>query len=141
LDEVRRTSGYTDLEERSYPHRVTSRLIRLERERDNCLLEIAQLKAKIKNLEKRAESPEGKANLKNAQDDLAVLVSKFEGLEEMRREAAAQKRDFDLARIQYKQRTSIRDERKRMLDDIKAQIEKLKIMHDDPDTPDVEVQD
>lgn len=135
LEEVRNRWGFYDLEERSYPHPVTQRLIRLERQRDDCLLEIAQLRAKINNLEEQADSPEGKANLKKARGDLIVLISKLEELQKMRDEAAAKKRDLDLARVQYKQRASIRDERKRMLDSIKSQIEKLKILHDDPETP------
>ena len=36
------------------------------------------------------------------------------------------------------QRVAIRDERKDMLDSVKSQIEKLKIMHDDPETPKVQ---
>jgi len=42
-----------------------------------------------------------------------------------------------LARIQYKQRASTRDERKHRLDSIKSQIEKLRIIHNDPETPKV----
>jgi hypothetical protein len=54
----------------------------------------------------------------------------------MREEAAAKKKDLDMARVQYKQRTTIRDERRRVLDSLKAEIEKLKILYDDPETPD-----
>ena len=59
-------------------------------------------------------------------------------LEKLRQEIEAKKRDLDLARVQYEQRVTIRDERKEMLDEVKAQIEKLKIMHDDPETPKVQ---
>jgi len=140
MEEVRRASGYTDLEERSYPHPVTSRVIRLERQRDDCLLEIAQHRAKIENLEKQAGTDEGKANLEKARQDLRVSVSKFEELREMCDEAGAQKRDLDTARVQYKKRASTRDERKRMLDSVKAEIERLKILYDDPATPEKKVE-
>jgi len=78
------------------------------------------------------------ANLKNAQDEFAALQKKLEELETLREEVAARKSDFDLARVQYQQRLAIRDEREKMLDSVKAQIEKLKIMHDDPETPKVQ---
>jgi beta-lactamase regulating signal transducer with metallopeptidase domain len=141
MEDVRRSSGLTDLEERSYPHPVTSRVIRLERQRDDCILEIAQLKAKIDNLQEKAGTAEGKANLEKAHDDLVVLTRKLEQLQVMREEAAAKKRDLDLARVQYKQRLAIRDERKRMLDSLKSEIEKLKILHDDPETPETKTED
>jgi capsular exopolysaccharide synthesis family protein len=56
----------------------------------------------------------------------------------MRQAAEAKNRDLDLARTQYVQRVAIRDERKKMLDELKTQIEKLKILHDDPETPKVQ---
>ena len=145
LADVRTASGFTDLEEHSYPHPVTVRLNRLELERDNCVLEIKEVQANIENLKKRVEhqvseqvKDELQANLKDAQDELSVLQSKLEELEKMRQEAAAKKRDLDLARVQYEQRRRIRDERVRMLEAIKAHIEKLRIMHDDPETPKVQ---
>jgi succinoglycan biosynthesis transport protein ExoP len=78
------------------------------------------------------------ANLKNAQDRLIVLKDRLEELERLRLEAEAKKEDLDLARVQYEQRVAIREERKYTLDEIKAQIEKYRIMHDDPETPKVQ---
>ena len=77
------------------------------------------------------------SNLKNAQDTLIVLQERLVELERMREEAAAKKRDLDLARVQYERRASIRDERKKTLDSIKEQIEKLRIVREDPETPKV----
>ncbi|MHC4658314.1 MAG: polysaccharide biosynthesis tyrosine autokinase, partial [Planctomycetota bacterium] len=77
------------------------------------------------------------AQVRNAEDQLVILTKRLDALGEMRKEAAAKKGDLDLARIQYEKITSIRDERREMLDSIKEQIEKLKIMHDDPETPKV----
>ena len=74
------------------------------------------------------------ANLKNAQSALVALQQKLTELEKLRQEMAAKKRELDLARIQYQQRASIRDERKQMLDSVKEQVEKLKIMLEDPET-------
>jgi capsular exopolysaccharide synthesis family protein len=78
------------------------------------------------------------SNLKDAQNQLAVLQERFVELEKLREEWAAKQRDLDLARIQYTQRLTIRDERKQMLDSIKEQIEKLRIMREDPETPKVQ---
>jgi len=127
LQDVRASSGFTDLEERGYRHPITERLMRLEQERDNCHLEIAQLNAKIKNLGKRKAAEE----LINAGDNLVALEGKLEALDRMVQEAKAQKKDLDRARVQYKQRAGIRDERQMMLDSLKAQIEKLRIMYDE----------
>ncbi len=77
------------------------------------------------------------ANLENARDGLIVLQKRFEQLESLRQEAEAQKKELDLARIQYEKGQKIRDERLTMLDSIKEQIEKFKIMYNDPETPKV----
>ncbi len=78
------------------------------------------------------------ANLKNAQDALVVLKSRLEELERLRQEAATMKRELDLARAQYDKQVAVRDERRSMLNEIKEQLEKLKIMHDNPETPKVQ---
>ncbi|MHC4737361.1 MAG: GumC domain-containing protein [Planctomycetota bacterium] len=140
LDDIRRNSGFTDLEQRTYPDPVTKRLIRLELEQDNCILEIAQQRANIKNLEKHAEKAESKSheNLNNVQDYLIVLESKLEKLQELQNQASKEKGLLDLARVQYEQQTRIRDERRDMLDELKSHIEKRIIMHDDPETSKVQ---
>lgn len=78
------------------------------------------------------------SNLQNAQDNLLGLQSRSVELEKMRQETAAQKRDLDLAKAQYEKRVSVRDERKKTIESIIQQIEKLKIVHDSPDTPKVQ---
>jgi len=78
-----------------------------------------------------------RALLENARDMLIVLQERFRELETLRQEADAKQRDLDLARVQFDQRVKIRDERVVMLDSIKEQIEKWKILHDDPKTPKV----
>jgi capsular exopolysaccharide synthesis family protein len=78
------------------------------------------------------------SNLQRAQDTLVGLQARLEELEKMRQETVARKRDFDLARIQYAQRLAIRDERKDMLNLIKEQIDKLRIVREDPETPKVQ---
>lgn len=81
------------------------------------------------------------ANLKNAQDSLITMEKRLEELERMREEASKRKEELDLARAQFRRRMAIRDERRAMLDSIKEQVEKLKIIHDDPETPKVQFVD
>lgn len=78
-----------------------------------------------------------RAQLENARDGLIVLQERFEQLEKLRQEAEAKKKQLDLAQIQYEKGMKIRDERLTMLDSIKEQIEKMKTLHDDPETPKV----
>jgi len=78
------------------------------------------------------------ANLKNAQDQLVVLLSRLEELNKRKETSTTRKKDIDEARVQYQQRVAIRDERKLMLDSIKEQIEKLRIVREDPETPKVQ---
>jgi len=78
------------------------------------------------------------SNLKNAQDTMVILQSRLEELEKLVQEAAAKKRDLDIARGQYEQRVSIRDERKDRLEETKSAIEALKVLYDAPETPKVQ---
>jgi hypothetical protein len=138
--------GLTDLEEHSYPHPITARLMRLEHERDNYILEIKAVETHIENLKRRQQ---GEANgqvkqelqeeIRNVQDELVVLQSKRLESDKMREEAATQKKELDLARAQYRKRAVVRDEREKRLDEIKLLIEKLKIMYDDPETSKVQL--
>jgi polysaccharide biosynthesis transport protein len=67
-----------------------------------------------------------------------VLQDKLVQLEEMRKTAIAKQNDFDVAKVQYKLRLAVRDERELRLNETKEAIEKLKVMHDDPETPKVQ---
>ena len=78
-----------------------------------------------------------RANLANAQDRLVILGQRGEELEKLRQGADAKERDLNAARVQYDQRLKIRDERTAMVDLIQEQIEKLKIILNDPETPKV----
>jgi len=77
------------------------------------------------------------ANLANARDRLTVFRQRYIELERLRQEAAAKKKDLDMARVQYAQREKIRDERILMLDEIKMSIEKMTMVYGDPKTPKV----
>lgn len=96
--------------------------------------------------------PEEEAMLVNEMVELFVaqdstkradIVAKLESLENQRDivqktlEAIEKKKEPDMDRVQSEQRLRIRDERTRMLDAIKEQIEKLKILLDDAEKPTV----
>jgi capsular exopolysaccharide synthesis family protein len=78
------------------------------------------------------------ANLRDAQDRIITMEQRLGQLEDLREETAKRKAEMDLARAQYEQRLKIRDERRVMLNSIKEQVEKLKILYDDPETPKVQ---
>jgi succinoglycan biosynthesis transport protein ExoP len=78
------------------------------------------------------------SNLKNAQDQLTVLLGQLEESKAKIEEIAKQKENLDLARIQYERTVTIRDERKKQLDDTKAAIEEYKGLLNDPETPKVQ---
>lgn len=136
LGEVQRRYQIYDLEES--PHPIVERLNRLQKEQDDCTLEISQLRARVENLKKDSQTEQEKKELKDAENRLVELQAKFDMLEKMRTEAEVRKRELDIARIQYKQRATIRDERLQRLNELKSQIEKLRLMYENPaafDTP------
>jgi len=107
--------------------------------------DVRRIREQINEIRKRRELRKAeigeqtrRANLENARDGLHVLQERFEQLEQLREEAEAKKEELDKARVQYEQRLKIRDERIAMLDSIKEQVEKLKMMHDSPETPKVQ---
>jgi capsular exopolysaccharide synthesis family protein len=98
---------------------------------------IAEIKKKRELRKREIADLTRRGNLQRARDTLIVLQERFEQLEQRRQEAEAKKKQLDIARVQYDKGLKIRDERLARLDAIKEQIEKLKIMHDDPKTPKV----
>ncbi|MHC4616621.1 MAG: polysaccharide biosynthesis tyrosine autokinase [Planctomycetota bacterium] len=95
---------------------------------------IEEIKREIENRKTEVAEQTRQANLRSAQDTMIILTDRLEELEKMRAEAAAKKRDLDLARTQYAIRQAVRDERREMLDTIKAQIESYNIIRKDPET-------
>ncbi|MBN1392467.1 MAG: hypothetical protein JW947_06660 [Sedimentisphaerales bacterium] len=133
LGEVRDRWNISGLEENSYVHPIIERFSRLQKERDDCALEISQVKARVGNLQKQAQTEQEKKYLKDTENLLVELQAKLDELEKMRTEAELKTRELNLARVQYKQRAAIRDERLQRLNEIKAQIEQLKLMYEDPE--------
>ncbi len=80
-----------------------------------------------------------RANLMNARDSLRVLEERLAELQRLRAQALEKQKDLDDARARYEQQLKIRDERIETLNQIKMQIEKLRIMVQDPETPKVQI--
>jgi len=75
-----------------------------------------------------------RSNLANAQDRLAALLQQFDELNKRKDEAIKQKQDVDRARVLYEQQKKTLNERQALLDSIKQQIEKQRMIADDPET-------
>lgn len=101
--------------------------------------QIQELQAK-RNLRKTEIAEQTRvANLRNAQDNLRVFEGRLVELDRLREAALLQQKALDDARAEYGRQMKIRDERTETLNQIKTQIEKLRIMVKDPDTPKVQL--
>jgi hypothetical protein len=133
LEEVRTRWGFGDLEDHNYPPPVVVRLNRLQSLRDDMLLEVSGLEATINDLKER------KVDFEALRTQLIPRRAKLRELDKMLEQAGAKKKDFDLARVQYRQRAAVRNRISERLDAIENLIEKYKIMHDDPDIAKVQM--
>lgn len=149
LDDVRRRYGFADLEQHDYPHPITARLMRLEAEEDDCLLDMNQLKTHREILLGQPQQilPSGKpdpnqaAEMKNVEFQIKLTQGKLEELRKMHEAAQIKEDELELARAQYEQRRHIRDERQAALDSVKTRVEEVKTLHDNPDVSRLEIVD
>ncbi len=79
-----------------------------------------------------------RANLLNARDSLRVLGERLTELQKMRTAALEEQKKLDDARSEYERIQRTRDERQEALNQIKMQIEKYRILLEDPETPKVQ---
>jgi succinoglycan biosynthesis transport protein ExoP len=100
---------------------------------------IDEIKERRLRRQKEIADQTRRASFENTHDNLIVLKQRLAELQNLQDEVSAQKKDLDTARVQYEQRMKIRDERIEMLAEIKKQIEKLRIMLNDPATPKVQL--
>jgi len=139
-DTVRRRYGYADLEQHSYPDPVISRLIDMQKQADSCALEKSDVQFILEDTNTQAQPSSAEkaeftpnAEIKELRAKLRMLQNRFAGLQAMREEAEKRHNELNLAKAQYAQRAAIRDERRRTLDSIKARVEELKILYDNPE--------
>jgi capsular exopolysaccharide synthesis family protein len=95
---------------------------------------------KAKREERRLEIAEQtrRANLLNARDSLRVLEERLAELQKLRTAALEEQKKLDDARSEYERIQKVRDERIETLNQIKMQIEKYRILLEDPETPKVQ---
>jgi succinoglycan biosynthesis transport protein ExoP len=95
---------------------------------------------KTRREERRLEIAEQtrRANLLNARDSLRVLEERLAELQKLRTAALEEQKKLDDARSEYERIQKVRDERVETLNQIKMQIEKYRILLDDPETPKVQ---
>jgi Mrp family chromosome partitioning ATPase len=96
------------------------------------------------NNQKQARSKEigeiiRQSNLRGGQDALDILKNKLAQLQAGRKEAEIQKRKIDLAKVQYEENITKRDEAQGRLAELKASIDKYDVILNDPETPKVKV--
>jgi succinoglycan biosynthesis transport protein ExoP len=103
--------------------------------------EIRRIQERISEIESRREARRQeiaeqvrRSNLANAQDQLVSLLQRGEELDKRRNQALKEKEDYDRARTLYEQLLQTRDERLAIIDDIKKQIEKQRMIAEDPST-------
>lgn len=120
LDDVRASTGFTDLEERDYPSPQEVRLNRLLERKDELLIRLARIG--------------------NADDSLKDSVNaELRQVEKMLADASEEKRALDTAKIRYQQRTRVRDHIVFELDQVKTLIQKYRILAEDHDVSKVQI--
>jgi len=80
-----------------------------------------------------------RANLLNARDSLRVLEERLAELQKLRAAALEEQKKLDEARSEYERIQKVRDERIETCNQIKTQIEKYRILLEDPETPKVQL--
>jgi capsular exopolysaccharide synthesis family protein len=103
--------------------------------------EIEEMMKQVKEARKVRKTAIGEqtrqANIKNMQDYVNAIQNQLDELEKMRKAASEEQRELDRYKALYDQRATIRDELQERRDQIKVQITKYRIMHEDPEAPKV----
>ena len=141
LDDIRRRYGFTDLEEHDYQHPLTTRLIRLQGEEDDCALAIEQLQTHRDALLSQPQQllssgksdPNQAGGIKDLELKIKLAQSRLAGLRKMREETEKKQEELEKGRIQYIKGKEIRDNRQTALDAVRAKIEELRVFSDNPD--------
>jgi vacuolar-type H+-ATPase subunit I/STV1 len=128
LEQVRGSlpQGYINLDLYSYSDPVFIRLNRLHELRDDLALEISGHEAIKNHMGKNEE------DVNEADYELMILYAKNEKLDKMLAEAIKSKENHDRAKYLYDNNKQRRDERQAILNSINQQIEKLRMVADDP---------
>ncbi|MGA2322290.1 MAG: hypothetical protein ABSG22_00390 [Sedimentisphaerales bacterium] len=149
LDDVRRRYGFTDLEQHDYPHPITTRLIRLQNQEDDCALNADQLQTHRDALLSQPQQllssgksdPNQTGGIKDLELKIKLAQSRLAGLRKMREETEKKQEELEKGRIQYIKGKEIRDNRQTALDAVRAKIEELRSFSDNPDVSGLQLVD
>ena len=149
LDDIRRRYGFADLEEHDYPHPFTVRLIRLQNEEDDCVLEAEQFQTHREVLISQPQQllssgksdPNQVAELKGVELQIRLTQNRLARVREMREETQKKQDELELARAQYARSKEIRNKVRMFLDSVQAKIEDLKVFYDNPDVSGLQLVD
>ncbi len=96
----------------------------------------AQTALEERRLERRKEIADQvrRASYMDARQLLAEMKERLARLVELREEAEARKKELDMARVKYDRQRTVLDDNLELLRTIKEQVEKRKLMLDDPKT-------
>jgi len=97
------------------------------------------LKQKLSKRKEDIAEQTRQANLMNAQNMLVTYQARLEALQGLCEEAAKNKQDLDLARVESGRLLVMRNERQLVLNTVLEQIEKWRIKLNDPETPKVQL--
>jgi capsular exopolysaccharide synthesis family protein len=100
--------------------------------------QIGETRAKREQRRQEIAEQTRRANLLNARDGLRVLEERLAELQKLRTAALEEQKKLDDARSEYERVLKVRDERIETLNQIKMQIEKYRILLEDPETPKVQ---
>ncbi len=149
LDDVCQKYGFTDLEEHCYLHPITARLIRLQGEEDDCILDMDQLQTRRDTLLGQPQQllssgkpdPNQAAEIKDIELKNKLAQNRLARIREMREETQKKQEELEQARTQYALRQFIRDDRRTALGSVRAKIEELRVLSDNADVAGLQLVD
>ena len=93
---------------------------------------LKQARADLANRQNEIAEIRRKANLRNAEDEMTALTEQLASLQRQLAEAKREHKDLDNLRATYEKSLIVRDEKKLLLEEMNAHIEKLYTVMEDP---------
>jgi capsular exopolysaccharide synthesis family protein len=94
---------------------------------------LKQANTELGNRQKEIADIRRRANLRNAEDQMTALTEQLSGMQKQLMQAKREYKEVDNLRATYEQYAAIRDEKKTLLEEMDAYIEKLYSLMEDPD--------
>jgi hypothetical protein len=120
MDDIRKSSGFGELEIREYRHPVEERVIRLTNIVDDLHLDIA-------NIEGRAKQKASKEYDSETKSQLAALASQLQTAQQLLQQAKMDSARLKDARVEYQKHAAVKDDLQRNLEYTNRVIEQYKV--------------